>query len=93
MYKINRLNLLDSLRRCLASATLIDYTDSGVRQLTRRVTNWQDAWMVLRWAAATFLETENRYRRIVGSEHVGVLKAFLDDPTGQQQIAQRHRAE
>ena len=52
MFTINRLSLPGSLRRCLATTNLIDSTDSGVRQRTRRVTNWQHGNMALRWAAA-----------------------------------------
>jgi putative transposase len=66
MFTINRLNLPGSLRRCLATTNLIDSTDSGVRQRTRRVTNWQHGTMALRWAAAGFVETEKNYRRIMG---------------------------
>jgi transposase-like protein len=92
MYTINRLNLPGTLRRCLASTNLIDSTDSGVRQRTRRVTHWQDASMALRWAAAAFAETEKHYRRIMGYGHLWVLKAFLDEPADQKQIAKKRRA-
>ena len=44
---------------------LIDSTHSGVRQKTRRVTNWKNGAMALRWAAASFVETEKSYRRII----------------------------
>ena len=44
----------------------IDSTHSGVRQKTRRVTNWKNGAMALRWAAASFVETEKSYRRIIG---------------------------
>ena len=42
MFTVNRLNLPGSLRRCLATTNLIDSTHSGVRQRTRRVTNWKN---------------------------------------------------
>jgi len=92
MYTINRLGLPGELRRCLASTNLIDSTDSGVRHRTRRVTNWQDASMALRWAATAFVETEKHYRRIMGYEHLWVLKAFLDEPADQKEIAKKRRA-
>ncbi len=92
MYTINRLNLPGTLRRCLASTNLNDATHSGVRQRTRRVSNWQDASMALRWAAAAFVETEKRYRRILGYEHLWVLKAVLDEPAEHKQIAKKRRA-
>jgi hypothetical protein len=89
VYTINVLNLPGSLRRCLASTNLIDSTDSGVRQRTRRVTNWQDASMALRWAAAALVETEKHYRRIMGYEHLWVLKAALDEPADEKETAKK----
>jgi len=79
MFTVNRLNLPASLRRCLCTTNLIDSTDSGVRQRTRRVTNWQSGAMVLRWAAAGFVETEKNYRRIMGYQQLWMLKAALDE--------------
>lgn len=92
MYTINRLNLPGTLRRCLATTNLIDSTDSGVRQRTRRVTNWQDGAMALRWAAAAFVATEKHYRRIMGYNHLWVLKALLDEPAEQKNLAKKRRA-
>ena len=34
--------------------------------------------MVLRWAAATFVETEKSYRKIIGYDQFWMLKAQLD---------------
>jgi transposase-like protein len=79
MFTINRLGLPPRLRRCLASTNLIDSTHSGVRQKTRRVTNWQHGSMALRWAAASFVETEKSYRRIIGYQDLWMLKAQLED--------------
>jgi transposase-like protein len=87
MFTINRLNLPGSLRRCLATTNLIDSTDSGVRQRTRRVTNWQHGNMALRWAAAGFVETEKNFRRIMGYQQLWILKAALDEPTENQELA------
>ena len=58
---------------------LIDSTHSGVRQKTRRVTNWKNGAMALRWAATSFVETEKSYRRIIGHDQLWMLKAHLDD--------------
>jgi putative transposase len=92
MYTINRLGLPGELRRCLSSTNLIDSIDSGVRQRTRRVTNWQDGSMALRWAAAGFLETQKHYRRIMGYKQLWILKALLDDPAFEEKIAKKRRA-
>jgi transposase-like protein len=87
MFTVNRLNLPASLRRCLCTTNLIDSTDSGVRQRTRRVTNWQSGSMVLRWAAAGFVETEKNYRRIMGYQQLWMLKAALDEPLSEESFA------
>ena len=76
---INRLGLPPRLRKCLGSTNLIDSTHSGVRQKTRRVTNWKNGAMALRWAAASFVETEKSYRRIIGYDQLWMLRAHLDD--------------
>ena len=96
MYTINRLGLPGDLRRCLSSTNLIDSTDSGVRQRTRRVSRWQDASMALRWAAAGFLETEKHYRRIMGYKQLWMLQALLDEPVVEdntmRKVAKKRRA-
>jgi transposase-like protein len=79
MFTINRLGLPPTLRRCLGSTNIIDSTHSGGRQKTKRVTNWKDGAMALRWAAAAFVETEKSYRRIIGYDQLWILKAHLDD--------------
>jgi putative transposase len=80
LFTVNRLGLPGTLRRCLVTTNLIDSTDSGVRQRTRRVTNWQTGEMALRWAAAAFVETEKNYRRLMGHQQLWMLKAALDEP-------------
>jgi putative transposase len=54
MFTINRLDLPPRLRKCLGTTNVIDSTHSGVREKTRRVTNWKNGAMALRWAAASF---------------------------------------
>jgi transposase-like protein len=91
MFTINRLGLPGSLRRCLGTTNLLDSTHSGMRQRTRRVTNWQNGAMAVRWAAASLAETEKNYRRIMGHEQLWMLKAHLDDENPAAQLAhQRH---
>ena len=63
IFTVNRLGLPASLRRCLTTTNIIDSTHSGIRQRTRRVTNWKNGEMALRWAAVAFVETEKHYRR------------------------------
>ena len=89
MFTINRLGLPGTLRRCLGTTNLIDSSHAGVRQRTRRVSNWQDGSMALRWAGAAFEATEKSFRRIMGHEQLWMLKAALDETeqagTGQSQ--------
>lgn len=92
MFTINRLNLPGTLRRCLATTNLIDSSDSGVRQRTRRVTNWQHGNMALRWAAAGFVETEKHYRRIMGYQQLWMLKAALDESLAGEDLANQRKA-
>ena len=89
MFTINRLGLPLRLRRCLGTTNVIDSTHSGVRQKTRRMTNWKNGAMALRWAAASFVETEKSYRRIVGFDQLWMLKAHLDDhePVAEMKMA------
>ena len=89
MFTINRLGLPPRLRKCLGTTNVIDSTHSGVRQKTRRVTNWKNGAMALRWAAASFVETEKSYRRIVGFDQLRMLKAHLDDrePVAEMKMA------
>ena len=89
MFTINRLGLPPRLRKCLGSTNLIDSTHSGVRQKSRRVTNWKNGAMALRWAAASFVETEKSYRRIIGFDQLWMLKAHLDD---HEPVAQMRKA-
>ena len=78
IFTVNRLGLPASLRTCLTTTNIIDSTHSGIRQRTRRVTNWKNGEMALRWSAVAFVETEKNYRRITGYEHLWMLKAHLD---------------
>ena len=64
IFTVNRLGLPASLRRCLTTTNIIDSTHAGIRQRTRRVTNWKNGEMALRWAAVAFVETEKHYRRL-----------------------------
>lgn len=79
MFTINALGLPKTLRRCLGSTNLIESPNSGIRSRTRRVKNWQDHTMVVRWVAASLLDMEERFRRIMGYQHLWMLDAKLKD--------------
>ena len=77
-FTINEIGLPGKLRRCLATTNLIESPGAGVRLRTRRVCNWKDGNMVLRWAAGAYLATEKQFRRIMGHEQLWMLKSYLD---------------
>jgi transposase-like protein len=79
MFTINRLGLPRKLRRCLATTNIIESPTAGVRLRTRRVTNWKNGKMVLRWAATAYLETEKNFHRIDGYRDLWMLKAALEE--------------
>jgi len=85
MFTVNRLDLPGSLRRCLCTTNVIENPQSGVRRRTGRVSRWRDGQMVLRWAAASYLDTEKRFRRIMGYEHLWVLASAL----GRNRVAEQ----
>ncbi len=87
MFTINRLGLPPELRRCLGSTNVIESPNSGIRRCTRRVKRWRDHSMVVRWVAASLLEIEGRFRRIMGYQHLWILEAKLNELAGQSGIA------
>ena len=78
IFTVNRLGLPRITAHVPTTTNIIDSTHSGIRQRTRRVTNWKNGEMALRWSAVAFVETEKNYRRITGYEHLWMLKAHLD---------------
>ena len=89
MFTINTLELPSALRRCLGSTNVIESPNSGVRDRTRRVKNWQDAGMVIRWVAASLLDMEKRFRRIMGYQQLWILEAHLDEAANDKKVARK----
>ena len=87
MFTINRLGLPAELRRCLGSTNVIESPNSGIRRCTRRVKRWRDHHMVVRWVAASLLEIEKRFRRIMGHQQLWILEAKLNELAEQSGIA------
>jgi len=79
MFTINTLGLAKTLRRCLSSTNVIESPNSGVRSRTHRVNNWQDHQMVARWVAASLLDMEQRFKRIMGYQQLWMLEAKLKE--------------
>lgn len=86
-FTINRLGVPPSLWRCLATTNIIESPQAGVRLRTARVTRWQDADMVRRWVAASLLDTEKSFRKIMGYRDLWMLDAILNPATSPRQEA------
>lgn len=78
-FTFNRLGLPLVLRRCLGTTNMVQSPTAGVRLRPWRVTNWRDGAMVLRWAAAAYLDTEKSFRCIMGYRNLWMLRAVLND--------------
>jgi transposase-like protein len=76
-FTVNRLGLSPALIRCLSTTNIIENPNAIVRATSRRMTNYQDRDMVLRWTAAGFLESEKSFRKIQGLKDLWLLKAAL----------------
>jgi hypothetical protein len=77
MFTLQRLQIPESLHKCLASTNLIESPQSGVRRRTQNVSRWRDAAMVERWVASAWLLTEKHFRRLDGYRDLGSLAAIL----------------
>lgn len=89
MFTINRLGLPSKLRRCLGTTNIIDNGHSAARGRMRRVKNWQSGSMALRWTAAAFAAASKGFRRIMGHEHLWMLKAALEEPSQDRSLVQQ----
>lgn len=92
MFTVNTMGLPKELLRCLATTNIIESPHSGVRMRTRRVCNWQDGSMVMRWAVGGFLATEKNFQRISGYKQLWMLKSYLDELKNEEIVAQRRKA-
>ena len=77
MFTFQRLQIPESLHKCLATTNLIESPHSGVRRRTHNVSRWRDAAMVERWVASAWLLTEQHFRRIYGHANLWALAAIL----------------
>ena len=66
MFTITELEITGELARCLVTTNVIESPNSVVRRVSRRVTNYKDAQMALRWTAAGFLEAEKSFKKLRG---------------------------
>jgi transposase-like protein len=91
LFTVNAMGLPKALTRCLCTTNIIESPHSGVRMRTRRVCNWQDGQMVLRWATVAFLETEKHFQKIGGHQQIWMLKSYLDELEKEQNLAEKRK--
>ena len=77
MFTLQRLQIPESLHRCLATTNIIESPQGGVQRRTDNVTRWRDAEMVQRWVTSAWLLTERHVRRIIGFQELWALAAIL----------------
>src|SRR5438128_1614050 len=76
-FTLQRLQIPESLHKCLATTNIIESPQSGVERRTHNVTRWRDVDMVQRWVASAWLLTEKHFRRIDGHANLWALAAVL----------------
>jgi putative transposase len=89
LFTIDRLGLPSKLCRCPGTTNLIDNGHSAARDRMHRVKRWQSGSMALRWTAAAFDAASKGFRRIMGFEHLWMLKAALDEPARDRSLVQQ----
>lgn len=90
MFTLQRLQIPESLHKCLATTNLIESPHSGVRRRTHNVSRWRDAGMVERWVGSAWLLTEQHFRRIDGHANLWALAAILGrktEPSKKEKVA------
>lgn len=75
---MHRLNIPGLLRETLSNTNPIEAANSVCRGLIRRVCNFKDGGMALRYAAAGFMGAEQGFRRIRGYKYMNILLAMLE---------------
>jgi transposase-like protein len=83
---VHRLKIPGQLRETLCSTNPMESANSACRGIIRRVSNFRDGEMVLRHAAAGFIEAEKGFRRIKGYRQLTVLIAMLDNQIAESKI-------
>ena len=84
MFTLQRLDIPQSLHKCLATTNIIESPHSGVEQRTRKVTRWRSQEMVERWAASAWLLTEKHFRKVTGHRDLWALEGILGRKTNSE---------
>jgi len=81
---VHRLQVPGLLRATLSNTNALESANSSCVGIIRRVTNFKDGAMVLRHAAAGFMEAERGFRRVKGFREIPLLIDELRRVTGIQ---------
>ncbi len=81
MFTLQRIDVPQSLHKCLATTNIIESPHSGVEQRTHKVKRWRSQDMVQRWAASAWLLTERHFRKVSGHRDLWALAAILGRET------------
>lgn len=81
MFTLQRLDIPQTLHKCLATTNIIESPHSGVEQRTHKVTRWRNQDMVERWVASAWLLTEKHFRKISGHQDLWALASALGRET------------
>ena len=74
---VHKLKIPGLLRETLSSTNPIESANSICRGIIRRVSNFKDGEMALRYAAAGFMEAEHGFRRVKGYRQLPLLNDVL----------------
>ena len=89
MFTLQRLDIPQSLHKCLATTNIIESPHSGVEQRTHKVTRWRSQDMVERWAASAWLLTERHFRKVIGHRDLWTLAGILGRETNLQKTVSK----
>ena len=78
---VHRLKVPGLLRETLRSTNPMESANAACRGIIRRVCNFRDGEMALRYAAAGFMGAEQGFYRIKGYKQMGVLMVMLERQT------------
>jgi putative transposase len=78
---VHRLKVPGLLRETLRSTNPMESANAACRGIIRRVCNFRDGEMALRYAAAGFMGAEQGFYRVKGYKQMGVLMVMLERQT------------
>ena len=77
LFTVDRFGLDSGLAGSLVTTGVIDCASSGLRRQICGVPSWGDPDVALKWAAASFLDTERGFMKIRGHRRLRLLKDHL----------------